>query len=56
MNIVILSGRLTNDPEVRYTKNDNQAVTIFTLASKKGEGTMFVNSISAWRKDWRVCK
>ena len=50
MNIVILSGRLTNDPELRYTKSDNQAVAIFNLATKKGEGTMFVNSIAAFGK------
>lgn len=31
MNRVILIGRLTRDPELRYTQN-NQAVATFTLA------------------------
>lgn len=32
MNKVILLGRLTKDPEVRYTQNNNTLVTSFTLA------------------------
>ena len=31
MNQIIMSGRLTNDPEVRYT-SDNKAVAIFNFA------------------------
>jgi len=42
MNKVILMGRLTKDPEVRYTSNTNTAVCNFTLAidrrfSRQGE-------------------
>ena len=32
MNKVILMGRLTRDPEVRYTQTTNTMVTSFTLA------------------------
>lgn len=32
MNKVILMGRLTRDPEVRYTQTSNTMVTSFTLA------------------------
>lgn len=32
MNTVNLIGRLTNDPEMRYTPNNGKAVTTFTLA------------------------
>ena len=32
MNKVILMGRLTKEPEVRYTQNSNTLVCSFTLA------------------------
>ena len=55
MNKVFLIGRLTRDPELRYTSN-NTATTRFTLAvnrtfqSQNGEqGTDFIN-IVVWRK------
>lgn len=52
MNKVILVGRLTNDPEVRYTQN-GKAVASFSLAINEGYGekqrTTFVN-IVAWEK------
>lgn len=32
MNKVILMGRLTRDPEVRYTQGDNLAMARYTLA------------------------
>ena len=42
MNKAILMGRLTRDPETRYTQTNNVQVTSFTLAvnrrfSKEGE-------------------
>lgn len=32
MNNVVLIGRLTKDPELRYTSNNQMAVATFTLA------------------------
>lgn len=56
MNKVILMGRLTKDPEIRYTQTNNTAVTSFTLAvnrrfTKQGEEqqTDFIN-ITAYSK------
>jgi len=36
MNLVILSGRLTKDPEIRYT-NSKKAVASFTVAVEDGK-------------------
>ena len=54
-------GRLTRDPEVRYTQTDNVQVTNFTLAvnrrfSKQGEERQadFIN-IVAWNKTAEFC-
>ena len=55
MNKVILLGRLTKDPEVRYTQNNNTCVCTFGLAVNrrfKQEGQPdadFIN-IVAWTK------
>ena len=56
MNKVILLGRLTKDPEVRYTQSSNTLVANFTLAVnrrfvKEGDTQTadFIN-ISAWAK------
>ena len=53
MNKVILLGRLTKDPELRFTANKGTAVTRFTLAVnrdyKKEDGTQeadFINCIA----------
>ena len=32
MNVVVLIGRLTRDPELRYTAGSAKAVATFTLA------------------------
>ena len=37
MNSVILIGRLTKDPEVRYTTGTQMAVAVFTLAIDRGK-------------------
>lgn len=50
MNKTILMGRLTKDPEVRYTQTTNKAVATFTLAVNRRldkEKTDFIN-IVAW--------
>ena len=56
MNVVILQGRLTRDPEVRYAQNENQtAIARYTLAVdryRKGDGESEADFIScvAWRQ------
>lgn len=56
MNKVILMGRLTKDPEVRYTNNNNTAVCSFTLAvdRKFQKETDFI-PIVAWNKLAEFC-
>lgn len=60
MNKVILLGRLTKDPEVRYTQTTNKMVASFTLAVNrrfKQEGQPdadFIN-IVAWSKTAEFC-
>lgn len=61
LNKVILMGRLTKDPELKYTSNTNTANCKFTLAvdrkfSKQGEEkqTDFIN-IVAWQKTAEFC-
>lgn len=58
LNKVILIGRLTRDPELRYTPNTGSAVASFTLAvdragSNKGEAD-FIN-IVVWNKQAELC-
>ena len=61
MNKVILMGRLTKDPEVRYTQTNNTLVATFSLAvnrrfAKPGEERQadFIN-IVAWNKTGEFC-
>jgi len=61
MNKVILMGRLTKDPEVRYTSTNNTLVVFFSLAVnrrfvKQGEERQadFINII-AWDKTGEFC-
>lgn len=61
MNKVILMGRLTRDPEVRYTQTNNTLVATFSLAVnrrfvKQGEERQadFIN-IVAWGKQGEFC-
>ncbi len=37
MNIAILIGRLTKDPDTRYGQNSQQAITRFTIACDRGK-------------------
>lgn len=51
MNIIAISGRLTRDPELRYTKS-NKAVVSFTVATDRPgvkDKTDFIDCI-AWEK------
>ena len=61
MNKVILMGRLTRDPEVRYTQTNNTLVASFSLAvnrrfAKAGEERQadFINVV-AWSKTGEFC-
>ena len=61
MNKVILMGRLTRDPEVRYTQTSNTLVSTFSLAvnrrfARQGEERQadFIN-IVAWGKQGEFC-
>ncbi len=61
MNKVILMGRLTRDPEVRYTQTNNTLVASFSLAVnrrfvRQGEERQadFIN-IVAWNKQGEFC-
>lgn len=51
MNSVTLMGRMTKDPELRYTQQKNTAVCTFTIAVDKemAEGADFINC-QAWGK------
>jgi len=49
MNKVVLCGRITRKPEIRYANNGGKAVCRFTLAVDrrgKDNGTDFVNCVS----------
>ena len=61
MNKIILMGRLTREPEVRYTQSNNTLVTTFNLAVnrrfvKEGEERQadFINVV-AWSKLGEFC-
>ncbi len=61
MNKVILMGRLTRDPEVRYTQTNNTLVASFSLAVnrrfvRQGEERQadFINVV-AWSKQGEFC-
>lgn len=58
MNKVILMGRLTKDPELRYTSGNNTAVCSFTIAvnrrfTKEQQADFF--NIVAWEKNAEFC-
>ena len=61
MNKIILMGRLTRDPETRYTQTNNTLVASFTLAvnrrfARQGEerGADFI-PVVAWSKTGEFC-
>lgn len=60
MNKVILMGRLTKDPDLRYTSVNNTAVASFTIAvnrriSKDGQPQADFINIVAWSKTAEFC-
>ena len=60
LNRIVLIGRLTRDPEMRYTSNGN-AVTNFTLAvernytNQQGERDVDFIKVVTWRKLAETC-
>lgn len=60
MNKVILMGRLTKDPDVRYTQTNNTMIASFTLAvnrrfaKEEEQNADFIN-IVAWSKTAEFC-
>lgn len=55
MNKTILMGRLTKDPETRYTQTNNTQVTSFSLAvprrfKQEGQANVDFINIVAWSK------
>lgn len=61
MNKIVLIGRLTRDPELRFTSTNGVAVTTFTLAvdrsflNQKGEREADFIRIVVWRKLAEIC-
>jgi len=60
MNKVILMGRLTKDPELRYTSGNNTAVASFTIAvnrraSKENQQQADFINVVAWTKTAEFC-
>ena len=61
INRVVLVGRLTKDPELRYTPNTGIAVTTFTLAvsrnfaNQQGEREADFIQIVVWRAQAEHC-
>lgn len=60
MNKVILMGRLTKDPELRYTNNNNTAVSSFTIAVNRkvkieGQPEADFFPVVAWAKTAEFC-
>lgn len=61
MNNVVLVGRLTRDPEVRYVPNTGTPVTSFTIAvdrdftSRNGERQTDFLDIQVWNKQAETC-
>ena len=61
MNKVILMGRLTRDPEIRYTQTNNTVVANFALAvnrrvsSQSGDKQADFINIVAWNKVGEFC-
>lgn len=51
MNKVILLGRLTADPEIRYTQTTNEMIVTICLAVKRQykDETDFINNITAFK-------
>lgn len=56
MNQVILTGRLTKDPELRTTQSDKQVASFNIAVDKYGEGADFINCIVWGKQAENLCK
>ncbi len=62
MNKVVLMGRLTKDPDLRYTSGNNTAVASFSIAvnrratAKEGQPQADFINIVAWNKTAEFCQ
>lgn len=61
MNKIILMGRLTNDPEVRYSQGNTNAIARFSLAvdrkfKRDGEPTADFFNLTAFGKQAEFCE
>ena len=50
MNRVILIGRMTANPEMRYTQNEKPVASYTLAVDRQGEGADFINCV-AWNKN-----
>lgn len=60
MNKVVLMGRLTKDPDLRYTSGNNTAVASFSLAvnrrfTREGQPQADFINVVAWDKNAEFC-
>ena len=60
MNCVNLIGRLTKDPDIKYTQTNNTVIANFTLAvnrrfAKEGQPTADFINVVAWGKTGEFC-
>ena len=57
MNNVVLIGRLTKKPEIRYSPNTQEAVTSFTIAvDRYKEGTDFIKVTAYGKRAESICR
>jgi single-strand DNA-binding protein len=56
MNQVILTGRLTKDPELRTTNSDKSVASFSIAVDKYGEGADFINCVVWGKQAENLCK
>lgn len=49
LNYIVVMGRLTRDPELRYTKKDTPVASFTIACDRVSEGTDFIECV-AWNK------
>lgn len=56
MNQVVLTGRLTKDPELRITNSDKSVASFNIAVDKYGEGADFINCVVWGKQAENLCK